>query len=507
MSSTRKIAKGAVIGQSGKCKIVLTRAFKRMLDILPEECVSTRDKAGRTVLHWAVAHDTNWAVEKLLESGKAGPDVTFQTAYIDNIAAFHLILLYNHNLPYFYPRYMKHELERDLCYLRIVSADYFVSDFQLEWTAKVPLLWAIQMGRNKFVKQVLNTKEYNELYPPKKNKFLSCAASSANVEILQHFLQKGNVDKLNVISDPYEGPPLHLAIKAKTFWRGWPDSRTFDDWLHCNDFISIELLEKKLGEQDHEEDNAIANTDKTKYGVPDITTNQYSARKACANLLLQAGADILSTDENQRMADPGELAPNEARIWWYELVAKETLNIKTDLNAAATGTAVVATLVATASFAGPLHPPLNYVAMSSGTATVAVGVQVTKLLIKVFLMSNGLAFYLAIASIMLAIMPSLPIPKEGLVSGPCDDLKRSRRTISIAIGMLLASIISVLISFAASSLVVIPLQHQRLMAYSSTSIGGLMCCIGIFFFSLRLLRLIHPQNTFIKKLYQSIGKL
>jgi hypothetical protein len=144
--------------------------------------------------------------------------------------------------------------------------------------------------------------------------------------------------------------------------------------------------------------------------------------------------------------------------------------------------------------------------MSSGTATVDFGVQVTEILIKVFLVSNGLSFYLAITSIMLAIMPSLPIPKEGLVFGPCDDIKRSRRTISIAIGMLLASIISVLISFAASSLVVIPLQHRGLMAYS-TSIGGLICCIGIFSFFLRFLRLICPRNTFIKKLYQRIGKL
>jgi hypothetical protein len=90
--------------------------------------------------------------------------------------------------------------------------------------------------------------------------------------------------------------------------------------------------------------------------------------------------------------------------------------------------------------------------MSFRTATIDVGVQVIELMIKVFLMSNGLSFYLVMTSIMLAIMPSLPIPKEGLVFGPCDDLKQSQRTISIAIGMLLASIISVLISFAASSL-------------------------------------------------------
>jgi len=351
----------------------------------------------------------------------------------------------------------------------------------------------------------MERKEWEELYPPKDNTLLAVAAYSGNVEILQHFLQKDDVDKLNVVCALFRAPPLHLAVKAEiTLPRGWRGSRTFDDWLDCNDFMSIELLEKKLGEKDRKEDSAIANTKKTMYGTPD--RNKYSARQACANLLLQAGADILATDKEGCMADPGEYAPNEARIWWCELVAKETLNIKNDLNAAGTGTAVVATLVATASFVGPLQPPLNYVGMTSGTTTLDVGVQVTEALIKVFLVSNSLSFYLAITSIMLAIMPSLPIPKEGLVSGPCDDLKRSRRTISIAIGMLLVSIISVLISFAASSLAVIPSQHRGLMAYS-TSIGGLICCIGIIFFILRFLRLICPQNMVIKKLYKRIGIL
>jgi hypothetical protein len=340
---------------------------------------------------------------------------------------------------------------------------------------------------------------YEERYWPQQNELLAWAACSGNIEILQHFLQRPAVHKLNIVSKLFEAPPLHLAVTVTKTLMEWADSRTFDDWLHCNDFISIKLLEEKLQKKDLEED-------KTRHGAPNTNGNQYSAKQVCANLLLQAGADIFAVDSSGRIADPGEWAPNEVRIWWCEFVAKETLKIKNDLNAAGTGTAVVAALVATASFVGPLTPPLNYVGMSSGTATVDVGVQVTEALIKAFLVTNSLSFYLAITSIMLAIMPSLPIPKEGLVFGPYDDLKRSQRSISIAIGMLLASIISVLISFAASSLVVIPSHHRWLMA-SSTSIGGLFCCVGIFFFFLRFLRLIRPQNTFIEKLYQKIGKL
>ncbi|CAM6030504.1 unnamed protein product [Sphagnum balticum] len=481
---------------------MLKSAFMEMLEILPVACVNALDKAGRTLLHWAVAHISFWAVQVLMDSGKARHDVTFQTAYIRNITAFHLSILYDYYLPDPYREHLKDELKRDFCDIRLGGLlDY---DMSLLGAEIVPLLWAIQMNRNEFVKSVMRTEEYKKLFPNKKNIFIGCAALSGNVEILQLFLQTEDVDELNIVSYPFGAPPLILAVEARTFWRGWPNSRTFDDGVHCNDFISIELLEKKLGKKDLKGDSAIANTNKTIDFKCNM--NQYSVKQVCASLLLQAGADILSTDRNGRMADPGVLAPNEARIWWYELVAKETLNIKNDVNAAGTAAAVVATLVATASFVGPLQPPLNYVAMSSGTALVDFGVQVTEILIKVFLVSNGLSFYLAITSILLAIMPSLRIPREGLVFGPYDDIKRSRRTISIAIVMLLVSIISVLISFAASSLVVIPLQHRGLMAYS-TSIGGLICCIGIIFFLLRFLRLICPRNTVIKKLYHRFGIL
>jgi len=83
-----------------------------------------------------------------------------------------------------------------------------------------------------------------------------------------------------------------------------------------------------MREQDLEEDSVIANKDRTKYCAPNINRKD-SARRACANLLLQAGADILTTDKNRHMADPGvDWACNETRIWWCEFVAKETSNIK-----------------------------------------------------------------------------------------------------------------------------------------------------------------------------------
>jgi hypothetical protein len=74
----------------GECMGMRSRAFVIMLAILPDACVNTPDTAGRTVLHWAVAHNVTWAVHALLESGAAKSDVTFHTAYIRDITAFHL---------------------------------------------------------------------------------------------------------------------------------------------------------------------------------------------------------------------------------------------------------------------------------------------------------------------------------------------------------------------------------------------------------------------------------
>jgi len=91
------------------------------------------------------------------------------------------------------------------------------------------------------------------------NVFLGYAASSRNVEILQLFLQNDDVDKLNIVCNLFGAPPLHLVVE-QTVLGPWADPQTFDDWVHCNDFINIELLEKNLPEKDLEKDSAIANT-------------------------------------------------------------------------------------------------------------------------------------------------------------------------------------------------------------------------------------------------------
>jgi hypothetical protein len=138
----------------GVCMYRLTGPLKKMLRILPDACVNALDKAGRTLLHWAVAHGADLAVWLLMDSGKARRDITFRTAYIRNITAFHLSILYDRYLPSPYKQLLKDELKRDFVDFEIGGLG---CDRSLLRAETVPLLWAIQMNRNKFVKDVMYT--------------------------------------------------------------------------------------------------------------------------------------------------------------------------------------------------------------------------------------------------------------------------------------------------------------------------------------------------------------
>jgi ankyrin repeat protein len=154
----RTILQVFVLWKNSQC----TNTFEEMLQILPEACVNTPDKAGRTVLHWAVAHDNTSAFGVLLASEKASSDVTFTTAYITDITAFHSILLYDNDMSHFFN--LEAELIRNFCCFSFVDTsilafrqgtlNFHPENLLHEGNA---LLWAIRMGRNRFVKHVMVT--------------------------------------------------------------------------------------------------------------------------------------------------------------------------------------------------------------------------------------------------------------------------------------------------------------------------------------------------------------
>jgi hypothetical protein len=83
--------------------------------------------------------------------------------------------------------------------------------------------------------------EYKKHYL-RKNQLLSYAAYSGDVGILQFFLQKANVNNLNVFYDPFEAPPLHLAVEGTFITFFWENSQHFNDYLHCNDFHKYRIV-------------------------------------------------------------------------------------------------------------------------------------------------------------------------------------------------------------------------------------------------------------------------
>ncbi|CAM6034968.1 unnamed protein product, partial [Sphagnum compactum] len=69
--------------------------FRKLLEILPHECVEETDSAGRIVLHWAVAHHSCWAVKILVESGKVVPCKTCKMAHFKDVTALHLAVIHD----------------------------------------------------------------------------------------------------------------------------------------------------------------------------------------------------------------------------------------------------------------------------------------------------------------------------------------------------------------------------------------------------------------------------
>ena len=356
---------------------------------------------------------------------------------------------------------------------------------------------------------------------------LAAASGDPQSVLLMLNSRRGNLHHFKGALEFDGHSPLHFAVYAKLPHH--PTAKNvptklidpnFDQFLCFPDYASVYWLQREFSILDREGVSKKRGT----------TVIGYDGKKACINILLQAGFDIWCTQEiykptykrkahfeehllqeepqvkpnisYQNIPDPGRDASDEARLWWYDRVAKETLEAKNSFNAAGNATAVVAALVATASFVGPLQPPLGY---GTDTSTVLTldRIQVTKLSIRIFFISNSLSFYLALASIMLAIMPSLPMPHEGLR----DELHRSRRTVALAISVLLLSILSILVSFTCSSITGIPDDYSWGLKFYPVFIGGLACLIVIFLFFLRLLRLVFSTNGRIKGLYQLFGKL
>ncbi|KAL3678490.1 hypothetical protein R1sor_021446 [Riccia sorocarpa] len=222
-----------------------------------------------------------------------------------------------------------------------------------------------------------------------------------------------------------------------------------------------------------------------------------SRRQGCVNLLLQEGLDIWETNKSGRIPGPGPKASPEYSLWWYEKLAHETQDQKTSFSAAATAISVTAALVATASYIGPLQPPLGY---SLEDEDQIAKIQAEVLPVRVFFVCNTFAFYLAIAAVVFSLTPSLPMPHESTHG----ELNRIRRSVTSALVLLILSLVAILSAFASTSIVVIPngkrWNHGWLTA-SSVIVGSIGCIVALIFSCTRAVRLLCHDNSIVSRIY------
>ena len=226
------------------------------------------------------------------------------------------------------------------------------------------------------------------------------------------------------------------------------------------------------------------------------TLEEYGGKQTCITMLLQDGVDIWQRDDQWKFAEPGAETSNEIRMWWFQKKSKERSATTKALSHAANAISVVAALIATASYVGPLQPPLGFGTVN--TSSYFDFVQTSSIPVQIFVISNCLSFYLAIGSIMFAIVPSVPMPKQGI---GFDEWQRSKRTVGAALSLLLFSVFCVVVSFAAASNAGMSdndsYKHVGLAFYPAM-FGGIPCLIGITVFSMGFLRFITSFSIGIK---------
>ena len=116
--------------------------------------------------------------------------------------------------------------------------------------------------------------------------------------------------------------------------------------------------------------------------------------------------------------------------------------------------------------------------------------------------TNSVSFYLAIASLLFAVVLKLPIPQEEIFKV----WQRTLKTIGIAISLLLMSVLGVLISFTAASNALVSAEYswrQRGPTFYTVLVGSLVCLIAMIWLVIRLMRLMCPNCVMIRHLHQS----
>ncbi|KAJ7294954.1 hypothetical protein O6H91_Y222200 [Diphasiastrum complanatum] len=496
----------------------------QVLELIPRDCVNARDGAGRTPLHRAAAQtmtttkeEANETLQKLLDDPRTDVNAFFnplQSFYptlddsdenlhklrevvtpenedfnrLQFLTALHLAVLHTHADRV--QLLLKHEdmISTSFARSQVIpfsghsrpSPSSWMPEGELgELALMTPLKMAILMEHEATLQALLqDDKVYDKGRIQNKSQSqsgvmsmsaLHFAACCGYPEIVRIILDNAKFDPM--VKDNGHHNALHYAADA------FINHQDLLSLTNCVDLLrSYEIRSLKEG---------------------DDILKRYSKKKGCVHLLLQSDLNFIwSKGINGNTPCPGLSASAEYQTWWYEKLDNVTKDAKNQLFVAANAISVTAALVATASFIGPFQPPMNY--QSDGY------IHYNLLSVKIFIVFDSLSFYLAIASIMMSMIPSIPLIHGRVQS----ELQRTRRTvIEVAMCSLLASMMCVLISFAAATITVLPNDWKhRMLTFSIAMVGGIICLVVFQYFVRRYIKLVFYRNQIIRHSYKNQSK-
>ncbi|KAG0621805.1 hypothetical protein M758_3G050000 [Ceratodon purpureus] len=367
----------------------------RMSPELIGECVNAKDGAGRTILHFFCTHPEYiyyfrkfendlslcnvWNKEKFDWDTELSPLAPLELdtlknwcfplfrkeplSFSEGVRPIHLAVTFSavHLFTNIYAKqkrtlHFNPNKSFDLSSVFIPNGIYACFEFG-------PLQIAAFLGRTTILEKILKWRSKIKtiddlgLRNCHKNHLpaIHCAALSGQVEAIQSILKFPIYDPFiqhNIISEEgtglslepniytNEGTALHLLLQRENFN------------ITVKIFQTLALLHVLPNSKSY----ARLKNEFSKLHFDTHQSKNFSANEiSCINLLLQAGIDIWTPHcETGELPNPGPTANDQVRQWWYDKVVTEVVTQKTSINNASNATSVIATLVATASFIGPL---------------------------------------------------------------------------------------------------------------------------------------------------------